>query len=206
MSTQTSLVPLVDLIFALDGRSVAEDHADLLWQALRAQLPWLADEATAGVHPLTGTSQGRGELYLSQRARLTLRLPAQRIDAAQALCGACLELGGGPVTVGSAHPRTLGETKVLYAHFVELGTADEVIFLNASRRLLDALEVGGELIAGKSHTMRADGCDFHGFSLMIHALSGAASLRLQNAGLGNQRKRGCGLFIPHKSVVQVGER
>lgn len=206
MSTPTSLVPLVDLIFALDGQSVAEDHADLLWQALRARLPWLEEEPAAGVHPLTGTSQGRGELYLSQRARLTLRLPAHRLDAAQMLCGAGLELGGGPVTVGAAHPRALGETKVLYAHFVELGTADELSFLNESRRLLDALEIGGELIAGRAQKMRADGCDFHGFSLMIHALPAAASLRLQNAGLGNQRKRGCGLFIPHKSVVEVGER
>lgn len=197
--------PVIDLIFALAGRSVAEDHADLLWQGLRACLPWLEDDANAGVHPLTGTSQGRGELYLSRRSRLTLRLAAARVAQAQALCGASLDLGS-PVTVGTATQRPLGETKVLYSHFVELGTADEAEFLAESRRLLDEMSVGGELVAGKAHCMRVGEREFHGFSLMLHGLAPAASLRLQHAGLGNERKRGCGLFIPHKAVVAVGER
>jgi CRISPR-associated protein Cas6 len=196
---------VVDLVFALDGQAIAEDYADMLWQGLRARLGWLEAETEAGVHPLAGTSPGNGVLYLSKRSRLTLRLSEDRVESARALCGARLDLGGS-VTVGIATPRALGETKVLYSHFVELGTADEVAFLAESRRQLDALDVGGELVAGRSHRMRAGDSEFHGFSLMLHGLRGEASMRLQHAGLGNQRKRGCGVFIPHKSVVAVGER
>lgn len=196
---------VIDLIFALEGRAVAEDYADLLWQALRRELPWLEDDAAAGVHPLVGTSPGQGEWYLSRRSRLVLRLAADSAERALALCGAALDLGS-PVTVGAASQRPLGETKVLYAHFVENGEADEVAFLAACRRLLDELGVGGEMVTGRPQRMRVGEREYRGFSLMLHDLKAVESLRLQHAGLGNQRKRGCGLFIQHKPVVSVGER
>lgn len=196
---------VVDLVFALEGQAIAEDYADMLWQELRRHLDWLEAEAAAGVHPLAGTSPGNGVLYLSRRSRLSLRLDEQRVEQARRLCGATLDLGG-PVRVGAAAARPLGEAKVLYSHFVDLGTADEVTFLAEGRRLLDELGVGGEMVAGKAHCKRAGDGECRGFSLMLHGLGGAASLHLQQTGLGNQRKRGCGLFIPHKAVAAVGER
>lgn len=195
---------VVDLVFALEGQLVAEDYADMLWQALRRRLDWLEADTAAGVHPLAGTSPGNGVLYLSRRSRLILRLDEQRVGPARSLCGAALDLGG-PVVVGAASQRPLGEAKVLYSHFVALGTVDEVAFLAEGRRLLDALGVGGEMIAGKAHCKRSGDSECHGFSLMLHGLRGEASMRLQQAGLGHERKRGCGLFIPHKAVAAVSE-
>lgn len=195
----------VDLVFVLEGRAVAEDYADLLWQSLRRALPWLEEDADAAVHPLVGTSPGRGELYLSGRSRLVLRVATEAAGRALALSGAELDLGDA-VRVGAATQRPLGETKVLYSHFVEVGQADEVAFLAECRRLLDAAEVGGEMVAGRPQRMRVGASDLHGFSLMLHGLKAAESLRLQHAGLGNERKRCCGVFIPHKGVASVGER
>ena len=195
----------VDLIFVLEGRAVAEDYADLLWQSLRRALPWLEGDADAAVHPLVGTSPGRGELYLSGRSRLVLRVAADDAERALMLSGAELDLGS-PVKVGAATRRPLGETTVLYSHFVEVGQADEVAFLGECRRLLDAAQVGGEMVAGSPQRMRCGAIDLHGFSLMLHGLKAAESLRLQYAGLGNERKRCCGVFIPHKGVASVGER
>lgn len=195
----------VDLIFVLEGRAVAEDYADLLWQSLRRTLPWLEADADAAVHPLVGTSPGRGELYLSGRSRLVLRVAAEDAERALALSGAELDLGA-PVRVGAATRRPLGETKVLYSHFVDVGLADEIAFLAECRRLLDAAQVGGEMVAGRPQRMRVGDDERRGFSLMLHGLNAAESLRLQHAGLGNERKRCCGVFIPHKAVASVGER
>jgi hypothetical protein len=43
-----------------------------------------------------------------------------------------------------------------------------------------------------------------GFSLLLHGLTPAQSLAVQESGLGEGRKLGCGIFVPHKSVVAVG--
>ena len=42
-----------------------------------------------------------------------------------------------------------------------------------------------------------------GFSLMLHGLRAEHSLRLQRAGLGLQHKRGCGIFVQHRSVAPL---
>jgi len=198
-------VSAVDLVFVLEGRAVAEDYADLLWQSVRRALPWFEDETDAAVHPLVGTSPGSGELYLSRRSRLVLRVAADAVERTMALSGTEFDLGG-RVRVGAATRRELGQSKVLYSHFVEVGLADEVAFLDECRRLLDAAQVGGEMVAGRPQRMRVGASDLRGFSLMLHGLNAAESIRLQHAGLGNERKRCCGVFIPHKAVASVGEQ
>jgi hypothetical protein len=47
--------------------------------------------------------------------------------------------------------------------------------------------------------------EWHGFSLKVHGLEVDTSLRLQQEGLGGERKRGCGVFVPHKSIVAVSD-
>lgn len=196
---------IVDLVFALSGHSVADDYADLLWQGLRAHLPWLETDTGAAVHPLSRTSPGEGERYISKRSQLALRLERHRIAAARGLSGARLDLGG-PVEVGAAGERELTAVKVLYSRFVQVGIADEVAFLAECRRQLGVLGIErAHLVAGKACSMRAGGQVVQGFSLMLHGLGAEDSLRLQRAGLGEDRKRGCGIFIQHKSVAAVGE-
>ena len=195
---------VVDLAFALNGRAVADDYAELLWSGLRAALPWLADNAAAGVHPLSGISPGQGEHYLSRRSRLVLRLAKEDVERAQALSGMRLDLGS-PVEVGAATVRALGPAQVLYSSFVELGTADEPLFLAECRSLLAAMAVEGKMVAGKARSMTVAGRELQGYSLMLHGLGAAASLRLQHRGLGAGRKHCCGVFVPHKSIAAVGE-
>lgn len=196
---------VVDLSFTLTGRAVAEDYADPLWQALRGALPWLEAEASVAVHPLLGTSPGQaGELYLSRRTRLILRLPAQRVEDARKLSGARLTVGGDEVAVGEAVVKPLWAAAVLYSSFVHVGAADEAAFMAECLRQLAELGVETRLMAGKARGMAVDGRRLEGFSLMLHGLEEDASLRVQRQGLGAERKRGCGVFVPHKSVAAVG--
>lgn len=199
---------IVDLHFALRGEGVPEDYADALWQAIRAVLPWFEDEPLAGVHPLAGLSPGARVWYLARRSRLGLRLPRARVAAAQALVGARLRLADHAVEVGAAQVRELQVAPVLYAKFVAVGgAADAAIaeadFLAACRTQLSALSMAPNLICGKAQSARtADGV-LSGFSLMLLGLDKEQNLAMQCVGLGGERKRGCGIFVPHRSTTAV---
>ena len=95
---ETRAVPddVVDIVYQINCRALPVDHAWALSQAVRAVLPWFADEPAAGVHPIHVADSGNGWmrpenagdlLCLSRRTKLVLRVPRQRIDAAQALVG-----------------------------------------------------------------------------------------------------------------------
>jgi CRISPR-associated protein Cas6 len=169
-------------------------------------LPWLESDTLAGIHHLSGLSPGSGEgtCYLSRRSRLTLRLARGRVAAAQALVGSRLHLAGSMIDVGAAKVRDLAHAPVLHAAFVTVGTADENAFMDACRQELAALGVSPRLICGKPQQARTPQGTLAGFSLMLHDLKVDAALLLQRNGLGSERKRGCGIFIPCKTIVAVG--
>lgn len=193
---------IVDLVFALRGEAVALNYADKLLLALLSGLPWLADQPSVGIHPLTGVSPGDRELYLTRRAKLSLRLPKAGCDSAQALTGTRLELGG-TVEVGEASVHALGPFKTLYSSFVTVGTADEGEFLAVCGEQLKTQRIVAELVCGKARRGTGAHGEWRGFSLMLHGLSPDDSLRVQQEGIGFERKRGCGIFVPHKSIVAV---
>lgn len=193
---------VVDLAFALGGGAVPEDYADPLWQALSAALPWLAEDESIGVHPLARISPANGRCYLSKHTRLTLRLAADKVERARALCGTQLDLDE-TLEVGEAKLRPLAPAKVMYSPFVAVGLAEEEAFLAECKRQLRELEIEAQPVVGKAQALRADGALVHGFSLMLHGLRAEHSLCLQRAGLGLQRKRGCGIFVQHRSIAPL---
>lgn len=196
---------MVDLQFSLQGRSVPRDYADALWLAIRAALPWLDSETLAGVHPLYGLSPGGEEWYLSRRSHLNLRLPRERVADAQALVGVQLDLAGESIEVGKVTEKAITHTPVLYSKFVTLdaaaaGLPDEAQFYASCLEELGKLELKPHsVLCGKRQSARATHGALHGFSLMVTGLEEAATLRLMKHGLGVERKRGCGIFVPHKS-------
>ena len=116
--TETFAVPdeVVDLAFDIACRALPVDHAYALSQAVLAELPWLADEPAAGVHPIHVAESGNGWmrpenprdlLHLSRRTKLLLRIPKTRVDAARALGGKTLAVDGHELKVGNANVRPL---------------------------------------------------------------------------------------------------
>jgi CRISPR-associated protein Cas6 len=195
---------VVDLVFALRGRAIALDYADRLWEGLRERLPWLEQLESVGVHPLAGVSPGDSELYLTRRARLALRLPASCGEAASGLTGLRLDLGG-EVEVGALTQRSLTPAKVLYSSFVTMGERDEQAFMAACHEALAVAGIAGHLVCGKARRAASVQREWRGFSLMLHGLTEKESLRLQRDGLGDERQRGCGIFVPHKAVAVVAD-
>jgi len=172
-------------------------------------LPWLDDEPHAGIHPLSGISPGEGEGYVSRRSRLTLRLPSHRLEGAQSLAGRSLVLGGHTIVPQRPVVRELSYSPVIYAKFVAMTHAAdrpvaEDAFLAACEAAFAALGIGPKLICGKAQRARVPEGILSGFSLMVYDLDHETNLRLQFEGLGLERRRGCGIFIPHKSGAAVG--
>jgi CRISPR-associated protein Cas6 len=196
---------MVDLVFPLAGRNLPRDHAQLLRQGLQQAMPWLGDEPLAGVHSVKLIAGNEAQALLSQRARLLLRLPRQRVDAASELAGGTLDLGGCVVRLGVPHLRELQPYATLYAPAVAAPGEEESVFLLDVDRELQALQVRAQRVCGKRARRQLQGRDTTTFSLMLHGLSPQDSLRMQEHGLGPHRLLGCGIFVPHKSAAAVGE-
>lgn len=196
-----------DLQFDLEGHCIPADHGQSLHDALLACLPELGGLAELGVHPITGAPSGIDDndtLLLNRRTKLFLRLPSERVEQAKKLSGCHLETRVGPLKIGSAKLRPLLPFAELHSPLVILNGGEELGFMEEARQLLGSLGIHGVgLICNKRRTISTTDGEASGFGLMIHGLSPTQSLLLQERGLGTMHERGCGVFVPHKSVKEV---
>lgn len=195
---------MVDVVFPLEGHSLPREHAQALAQALGAQLPWLALEPLAGIHPVKMVHGNGSHALLSQRARLLLRMPRARVAALSALAGRTLDVAGSELRLGTPHQRELLPHATLYAYAVAAASDDELVFMETVASELQTLRVRAHSVCGKRQRMAVAGRALDTFSLMLHGLSPAHSLQLQEHGVGGHRLLGCGIFVPHKSAAAVG--
>ena len=205
---------VVDAVFAIDCKSLPIDHAWALSRAIEAAIPWFADEPGAGLHTVHGGESGSGwqrpegpgaRIELSRRAKLVLRLPRHRVEAAAALTGCTLDIAGSPLTVGSLALRPLARTATLFSRGVAFaGHEDEPGFQQAAAAELAALGVRPErILCGREVAVLTPAGTWRTRGLMVAGLTLEQSLRLQSTGLGAGRRLGCGLFIPHKDIADL---
>jgi len=194
----------VDVAFALEGRTLARDHAQALADALAAHLPWLAGHPTAGIHAVKVVPGSGPQGWLSQRARLLLRVPQSREAEMAALAGCTLGVAGSELRLGAPTPHRLLPHGTLYAYFVAARSNEEEAFMQDVHAELRALRVDAHTVCGKRQQRDSGAGVLVGFSLMLHGLSAADSLTVQGVGIGPHRALGCGLFVPHKSAAAVG--
>lgn len=208
---------IVDAVFAISCRSLPVDHAYALSQAVQAAMPWFALEPRAGLHTIHGAQSGSGWmrpedpdalLQLSRRAKLALRLPRHRLEAAAALVGHTLQVAGWPLRVDSLALRPLSRITTLFSRCVVFTAAgDEAAFLVAAAGELDALGIEPQrMLCGRMTPVATPARTYQARSLMLAGLTQEQSLRLQQQGLGTERKLGCGLFIPHKDIADLRSR
>jgi CRISPR-associated protein Cas6 len=198
-------IKTVDVVFPIDGSKLPRNNAFAIQEALLCHLPWLADEAIAGIHPVKLVAGVDSEGLLTRRSRLLVRINIDRFEALGALAGLQLDVMGSLITLGTPHPRALVAHGTLYAYRVASESADEVQFMAQIQEELGRLGIAGEAVCGKRQEFQVSpGCPAPAFSLMLHGLHPAQSLRLQQQGLGPHRLLGCGVFVPHKSAAAVG--
>ncbi|MDD2880220.1 MAG: type I-MYXAN CRISPR-associated protein Cas6/Cmx6 [Rhodoferax sp.] len=202
-STQIPQATAVDVVFPVDGNSLARDHAQALQEALCRQWPWLESEVQTGIHTIKLVPGTQAQAMLSRRTKLLLRVPTHRTPELLASAGVDLVVTDQPMRLGTPHTRELFPHATLYAYNVAATNADEVAFMADVTRELAELGIGGERVCGKRQQLTLNGGVLNTFSLMLHALAPEHSLRVQCLGLGPHRLLGCGIFIPHKSAAAV---
>ncbi len=208
---------VLDAVFAIRCRSLPVDHAYALLQAVQGALPWFAGEPGAGLHTIHGAASGGGwmrpegehaVLQLSRRAKLALRLPGPRLDAAAAMTGRTLQVADSPLEVREMSARPLSRITTLFSRSVMLaGEADEAAFLAAAEDELATLGIkAARMLCGRVTPVSTPDGVLQTRSLMLAGLEPEQSLLLQRAGLGAERKLGCGVFIPHKDIADLRSR
>lgn len=192
---------VTEVHFELQGTLLPRDHGYSLFLELARLLPWLSGEALAGVHTIHGAETGKDDLLiLNRRAKLVIRIPIHRETDIATLTGQTLVVGGYKLTIGKGKTKPLARHSPLYAHCVTTGSLDEEGFASDIIRVLDELKITCRFICGRRQTITtADGI-VYGYSLMLHELPVEHSILVQQRGMGNHRKIGCGIFIPHKSA------
>ena len=207
---------VVDLVFQIECRALPVDHAWALSQAVCEALPWLALEPNAGVHSIHVAESGNGWkrpenagdlLCLSRRTKLVVRVPRQRVDAARELAGLKLDVAGHALRVDKASLRPLSALTTIFSRYVVSADGlDETAFLQRTLLDLDALGVRPKkMLCGLEKVIVTPEQPLHTRSLMLAGLTQRESVTLQQCGLGPRRLLGCGLFIPHKDIREVGQ-
>lgn len=207
---------IVDLNFRINCRCLPLEHAHALSRALHEALPWLENEARAGIHLIHGAESGNGwirpedptneVLYVSRRTRMTLRLPKERVEAAKELTGSVLDIDGYPVGVGEPNIKLLSDSTTLFARYVidEYDEGEEAFTQRVAREIQEMGVSLRKLMCGRIHALQTPEEALTTRSVMVADLDREDSVRLQQEGVGPGRKIGCGLFIPHKGIAAVG--
>lgn len=203
-------MPPVDLLFPVIGSRLPTDHAYPLYSALSHLLPEVhAGNTLLGLAPVSGEYAGDGQLALSpQRSRLRLRVSADSIPSLLPLAGKQVRVLGQRIQFGVPQVEALRPSETVYSHAVTIKHAlDESAFLEAARRQLDALGIGGEAELARIRrgerrgevrrsVIRIKGDAVVCFGLLVSGLGADESLKLQTHGIGGRRSMGAGFFLP----------
>ncbi|MCX7192967.1 MAG: type I-MYXAN CRISPR-associated protein Cas6/Cmx6 [Proteobacteria bacterium] len=196
--TDTSMI---DAVFDISGNHIPNHYPFALWNSLVQRIPALENEALVGVIPLR-TAISEAGMLLPKRSKLVLRLTARLAANFACLTDQTLDLGDATLQLGSGKLRKIQPYSTLHAHLVA-SAKDEVAFLKDVSTQLNELGIVGKLLCGMRNTMQAKDYFISGYSLVIHDLKPDDSLKLQYAGLGADRRYGCGIFIPYKVITDL---
>lgn len=199
----TTTAEVVDVVFPLHGHAVARDHAQSLRQAALVLWPWLEHDPVAAIHPLKLVAGTESLGLLSRRARLVLRVQADRMDALVAAVGLRLEVQGQCLLLGEPQLRALRPHSAMYAYRVAADGPDEAAFMARVGHDLERLGIAAARVCGKHQRLQLQDGLLDTFSLLLHEMTLPDALQLQQHGLSEHRLFGCGVFVPHKSAAAV---
>ena len=212
--TSLDVSDLVDLVFKISGQALPIDHAYALFDALTRPLPWIKHDKWVGIHHVHIAESGNGWirpddngfLQLPGRARLVVRLHRDTLESARLLCGDHIAVNDQIIEIGPARVRPLNPLNTVFARHIvsDKDIQNETKFLQWVNTQLNRLGITPtKLLCGKTRLIHTPSRILRTRSLMIADLKTDESLALQQFGLGEGRKLGCGLFLPHRGIDAV---
>ncbi|NOY67187.1 MAG: type I-MYXAN CRISPR-associated protein Cas6/Cmx6 [Gammaproteobacteria bacterium] len=206
---------IIDLAFKINCQCLPLEHARQLSLAIHQALPWISEEEMVGIHLIYGAESGNGwqrpedtsneVLYLSRRTRMSLRLPKSRIEDAIKLTGQTLEIDEYSIVVGESSVKLLSTSSTIFSRYVSSSDDEtEDAFQQRAYSELQGMGINvSKLLCGKTHILQGYNTDIFTRSLMLAELTPEESIKVQQLGIGEGRKMGCGLFLAHKGIAPV---
>lgn len=206
---------IIDLSFNIKCKCLPLEHMQALYESLCGVLPWLKDDKLVGIHPINGAESGNGWersddpeqlIYLSRRQKLTIRLPKEHLASAENLVGQTIKVAGHDLEMGKTSVKMLSDMSTTFCRSIMIdGRMEEDDFLRWAFDELKKLDIGvNKMMAGKERVVRLPNNNERiTRSLMIAEMKKDESVRIQQHGLGEGRKLGCGIFFPQKDIKAV---
>jgi len=208
----------LDLLFSIKCKTLPLDHGYVLGQEIQKHLPWISDEPGAAIHQIHVAESANGwmrpedpdseVLCVSRRTKMTLRLPANRLQDARQLMGKMLDIDGHELQVGEFHTRKLSKLTTIFARYMDTkGERDEARFLQNMADQLKERDIRvKKMMSGKLVEHKTDEGYVLTRKLMVSDLEIRESLLLQEQGLGDKQWMGLGIFMPHKGIDAVNKK
>ena len=206
---------VIDLSYAVKCKCLPLEHMQELYDSLSRVLPQLKDDKFAGIHPINGAESGNGWerssdpnelIYLSRRQKLSIRISKDYLHDAEKLTGNTINVSGYDVELGKTSIKKLSDLPTTFCRSILVDNRMvEDDFLQWAFNELKSLDITvNKMMAGKERVVQLpNGGERVTRSLMVAELTQAESIRLQQYGLGEGRKLGCGIFLPQKDIKAV---
>jgi len=206
---------VIDLSYAVKCKCLPLEHMQELYDSLSHVLPQLKDDKFAGIHPINGAESGNGWerssdpnelIYLSRRQKLSIRISKDYLQDAEKLTGNTINVSGYDIELGKTSIKKLSDLPTTFCRSILVGNRMvEDDFLQWAFNELKSLDITvNKMMAGKERVVQLpNGGERVTRSLMVAELTQAESIRLQQYGLGEGRKLGCGIFLPQKDIKAV---
>lgn len=206
---------VIDLSYMVKCKCLPLEHMQELYGSLSRALPQLKDDKFAGIHPINGAESGNGWvrssdpnelIYLSRRQKLSIRISKDYLQEAENLAGNIINVAGYDIELGKTSIKKLSDLPTTFCRSIMVDNRmAEDDFLQWAFNELKSLDITvNKMMAGKERVVQLpSGGERITRSLMVAELTQAESIRLQQYGLGEGRKLGCGIFLPQKDIKAV---
>lgn len=196
--------PYIELAFPVMGQNLPIDHGYQLYSALKHRLMQLKDWDDVSIKTISGKldRNTRNQLILTNRSKLLIRLPSEKVPYVYSFGGKSLTIGKYKIRLGIPEMNFLQSKSKLRSHIVVIrGYEEPNRFLEAAKRQIEALNIKAdlELISKKDGTVKPKTIRVKqtivGFGIEANNLGETDSIILQEKGLGGKHKMGCGVFV-----------
>lgn len=204
-------LPHVELSFGISGQTLPADHGYGLYSAIAYQEPALHQQEWFSLQTITGIPDKQGKIYLTDKSRLRIRLPGDKVPLVYTLAGKQLTIGDHHIQLTIPQIFGLKPAQKLRSRIVTIKKFQEPEpFLEAAARQLNELGIKGTLSIPTNaegepdrKAIKIKQYSVVGFGLEVTDLSEEDSIKLQTFGLGGKRRMGCGVFSPFPGIRRL---
>lgn len=207
-TTGEANLPYVELSFGLTGQTLPADHGYGLYSALSHLQPDLHHLDGLSIQTITGIPDKQGKIYLSDKSRLRIRVPGDKVPLVYPLAGKQLTIGIHHIRLGIPQIFELQPASRLRSRIVTIKKFQEPEpFLDAAKRQLEDLGIEGTIAIPINaegepdrKAIKIKQYSVVGFCLIVMNLNDEDSIKLQISGLGGKHRMGCGVFVPSRNL------